>query len=120
MSCYLAKYGYMEDGSALTPCDGQLVRAHLIPRQLLKRQFPRGHTFRNGQHLSVDQLIDHPATWVACCGGLTGIGGHHGHFDFSKRLRLHRRQLPAMTEAFARELQIEWHLDHAYGLLIRG
>jgi hypothetical protein len=84
------------------PCDGRLVRAHLIPKQLLKRE-----------HLSQWD----PRVWVPCCGGPTGIGGHHGMLDHSRTLKIPRGALPIAVEEFARETGLTWWLDREYGPL---
>jgi hypothetical protein len=98
-ACYLAQHGVHESGS-MPPCDGQLIRAHLIPRQLLKREG-----------------LDHedPRTWVLACGGPMGNAGHHGMLDQSRRIRLPRRAIPPLTEAFARAHDLTWFLDREYG-----
>lgn len=87
------------------PCDGQLVRCHLIPRQLLRREL--GWRLRR----------DDPRTWVWGCGGSMGIGGHHGQLDQSRKLRIPRDVLPGELEAFASEFGLSWWLDREYGLL---
>lgn len=88
-------------------CDGQLVRCHLIPRQLLKRQLKHD--------LSVAIAIRDPRSWVPGCGEPTGIGGHHGMLDQSRTLRIPREVLPAGVEEFAAEIGLEWWLDREYG-----
>lgn len=112
------------------PCDGQLIRAHLVPRQLLKREFPYGASL--GEHgwfalgrsqawyhgltvVRVDELVADPRSWVPCCGGPMGNAGHHGMLDVSKRLRIARADLPAAVEEFAAELGLGWWLDREYG-----
>ena len=84
----------------MPPCDGRLVCCHLIPRQMLKRL----------KHDEMDRR-----SWVWGCGGLTGIAGHHGMFDSSRRLRVPRSSIPASTEELALELGILWWLDRVYG-----
>jgi hypothetical protein len=82
------------------PCDGRLVRAHLIPKQLLRRE----------------RLFEwDPRVWVPVCGGPTGIGGHHGQLDHSRTLRIPREKLPAFVEQFADDNGIGWYLDREYG-----
>ena len=72
------------------PCDGYLVRAHLIPKQTIRRE-------TQGADLWDDRV------WVPVCGGPTGIGGHHGQLDYSRTLRIPRDALPAAVEEFAFE-----------------
>jgi hypothetical protein len=62
--CWLAQF-------STKPCEGRLIRAHLIPRQLLKRE---GHP----------EAIDDPRSSVWSCGGIMGNAGHHGMFDASR------------------------------------
>lgn len=83
-------------------CDGRLVRAHLIPKRLIKR--------------SGGAVWDRRA-WVWACGGPMGNGGHHGMLDASRTLRLPRGAIPAGTEELAIELGLEWFLDKEYGPL---
>jgi hypothetical protein len=83
--CFMLKHGYMEDDSFIGPCQGQLRKAHLIPKQMIKRELPLWDPW-------------HPALWVPCCGGMHGNAGHHGAFDYSKRLRLRRESLPVLLE----------------------
>ena len=80
-------------------CEGRLIRAHLIPKQLLKR--------------SGD--VWHPGSFVWACGGVTGVAGHHGMFDSARTLRLPREEIPAATEALAVFLGLTWWLDKTYG-----
>lgn len=99
--CYLDAFGYMEGGGPVPPCHGKLIKAHLIPKQILRR--------------CVHDPMD-PRSWVWACGGLVGLGGHHGQFDTGMRgLRLRREAIPPGTEELARELGIEWWLDRSYG-----
>lgn len=78
------------------------MRAHLIPRQLLKRH---GHA----------KFVEDPRTYVLACGGLMGPGGHHGMLDHSRTLRVPRTALPEGTEEIAAELGLEWWLCREYG-----
>lgn len=93
--CFLARF-------TDTRCNGRLVRAHLIPRQLLKRE---GH----------EALIPDSRTWVWACGGLVGSTGHHGQLDYSRTLRIPRAALPAAVEAVAAEMGLTWWLEREYG-----
>lgn len=99
--CYLAAYGQWENGP-MPPCSGRLIKAHLIPRQIIKRY--------GGDPLD-------PRSWVWACGGIMGNSGHHGSLDSSRRLRLARSAIPETTETLARELGIEWWLARTYGEL---
>jgi hypothetical protein len=97
------------------PCDGRLVRAHLIPAQLLKRETNAAVRARAMTQATQDMLVWDPRAWVWMCGGPTGIGGHHGRLDYSRRLRIPRHRIPPETEEFAAELGLGWWLDRTYG-----
>lgn len=84
------------------PCDGSLIRAHLVKQQVLERE---GHARRRHDSRS----------WVWCCGGPTGIGGHHGMLDSSKRLRIPPNMLPPGFVALMKEIGMEWYVDKHYG-----
>lgn len=112
----------------VSPCDGWLVRAHIVPRQLLRRECRYGLVREHGawrrlgryedrydlQHVPLQELIDDPRCWTAMCGGACGISGHHGEFD-GGRLRVARADLPAGVEEFAVECGLVWWLDRRYG-----
>ena len=99
-TCWLAKF------RPDVPCDGKLVKAHLIPRQLMRREVRDDRL--------ADALWDRRG-WVWACGGPTGIGGHHGMLDTSRTLRVPRLELPVVLEEFAEELGLSWWLDREYG-----
>jgi hypothetical protein len=88
------------------PCDGQLVRCHLIPQQVLKRELNAG--------LSV---LRDPRGWVWGCGGITGCSGHHGRADWAGVNRLHipRDRLPVEFIEWVDELGLGWFVDRTYG-----
>jgi hypothetical protein len=92
--CQLARF-------ADTPCSGRLVCAHLIPRQVLRRE---GYA----------RLIHDPRTFVMACGGPTGIGGHHGELD-GYDLAVPRWALPPGLEDLAQAIGMDWFLDRRYG-----
>lgn len=84
------------------PCAGRLVKAHLLPKQLLRREgLPPWHD----------------AVWVPLCGGPTGIGGHHGQLDHSRTLKIPRAALPPELEAYAEKHGLSWWLEREYGPL---
>jgi hypothetical protein len=91
-------------------CDGQLVKAHLIPRQLIKRELARGLSTRELAELCWDARV-----WVPMCGGPMGNAGHHGALDFARTLRIPRALLPVGVEEFALEHGLEWWLTREYG-----
>lgn len=83
------------------PCDGRLVRVHLIPQQLLRRE---GHA----------KACRDPRSWVLACGGVMGNAGHHGQLDYARTLRIPRSRLPVGVEDLAAELGLDWWLDRTY------
>jgi hypothetical protein len=99
--CYLARYGFMVDGSPLPPCDGQLIKAHLLPRQLLKRE-------------GLAKLIHDDRTWVWACGGIMGNAGCHGRLDASRTLKLPFEALPQHLLELADEVGLFWWLEREY------
>jgi hypothetical protein len=84
------------------PCSGQLIRAHLVKRQVLRRE---GH----------QPAINDPRSWIPVCGGPQGNGGHHGMLDNSRTLRLTRDDLPEGFVELMGELDMLWYLDKHYG-----
>jgi hypothetical protein len=103
------------------------VRAHLLPAQLIRREFPYGlatedggRSWRRADRLEgyprrpVREVVWDPRVWVPACGGPTGVGGHHGRFDYGS-IRLERAELPAGVEEFAAVLGLSWWLDRTYG-----
>lgn len=99
MTCWLADNGVMENDRPMPPCDGRLVRCHLVKQQVIQR---RGHDPWDSR------------AWVWGCGGPQGNGGHHGMLDQSRKLRIPRERLPAAVEEFASELDLVWWLDREY------
>jgi hypothetical protein len=95
--CFLARFS--DD-----PCDGRLVKAHLIRRQVIRRELGPA-------------LEWHGDTWVWACGGITGCSGHHGALDHARTLRVPRGELPADVEDFAAKHGLGWWLTREYGPL---
>jgi hypothetical protein len=89
-------------------CDGQLVKAHLIPKQRIKRETLIGAT-----KTQMAEVVWDPRCWVYMCGGPTGIGGHHGAFD-AKQIRLNYVELPTAVKEYAEEYGLEWSLERDY------
>jgi hypothetical protein len=104
VSCWLARFSE-------TPCDGQLVRVHLIPRQRMKKSWSE---IRHRWPGTLDQLIADPRSWVLGCGGPTGVGGHHGELDYSRRLRIPLFALPTETVLLAEAIGLDWWLQREY------
>lgn len=142
-ACWLAQF-------TDTPCEGALVRCHLLERQKLRQAYPDGALALEGLlrtlwrcdlieeipervyypiHLweqtvypagiapafTLDSLADDPRLWRPGCGGITGIGGHHGLLDGFK-LKPPRSAIPEETLDAARELGLLWAIerDHRY------
>ncbi len=94
------------------PCDGQLVRVHLLPRSLLKREF---RSLKLDPPVALRALVEDPRSWVWGCGGPMGNGGHNGMLDQSRTVRIARDVLPDGLEEFAAEVGLEWWLCRTYG-----
>jgi len=88
------------------PCEGRIIRAHLVDRQLLKRE-------------RLAHLIDDPRTWVPACGGMTGLGGHHGAADpmlsARRELVVPRWAIPEELELLMSAVGLSWWLAARYG-----
>lgn len=89
--CWLAKL------LGLTDCDGPIQRAHLIPKQRLKRAG-----------------LDHAAIWDPRVWRLM-CWMHHHRFD-TYFVRITRIQVPAETEEYALEHGFVWSLDRDFGV----
>jgi hypothetical protein len=101
--CWLAQFSEH-------PCDGRLIRAHLIPKQRVKREL-RGY----GPAKLAEVLWD-TRCWIPACGGMMGNAGHHGAFD-QRQLYVPRWALPAGVEEYALEHGLVWSLDRDFGLV---
>lgn len=86
------------------PCDGRLRKCHIIPKQRILKDARSADPWD-------------PRVIVLGCGGPTGIGGHHGQLDFSRKLRIPRDALPPSVEEFAAEHGLTWWLEREYGPL---
>jgi hypothetical protein len=112
--CWLA-------GFSDRPCDGRLVRAHLISQQVLRRDvWSRRSLMRwsiPGFPDRFDDLVWDPAVWVWACGGPHGNAGHHGMLDHQGigPIRIPRAAIPERTERFAELVGLGWFLDRTYG-----
>ncbi|HWJ49569.1 MAG TPA: hypothetical protein VNR42_01035 [Solirubrobacteraceae bacterium] len=119
------------------PCEGSLIRAHLVDKQKIRQTFRKGawkdgdswvnrlpfealtdpETAAGWTHLSLDEILDDRRCWTPMCGGLTGLTGHHGRFDNpNDELHIPRLLLPARVEEFAVEFSFDAFLDRKYGL----
>jgi hypothetical protein len=102
VTCWLAQFSEV-------PCDGHLVRAHLISKQRIRRELSM-MTADDRYEIIWDQRV-----WVPACGGISGLGGHHGALD-GRILSVPRSALPEGLEAFAAEYGLTWSLDRDFGL----
>jgi hypothetical protein len=97
-------------------CDGRLVKAHLIPKQRIKREL--GYFGgKGGYPVAVADAVWDERCWTWMCGGPTGIGGHHGAFD-AKQIRIQPWGLPPSLLEYAQEYGLEWCLERDYGLKV--
>lgn len=120
-------------------CDGRLVRCHLLPKRVMRREYPEGALWLLGRPEGVSQRVwrrDHleavvtipverrvgiatlefdERSWVWGCGGPCGNSGHHGMLDVARTLRVPRPLLPGGLEEFAASLGLSWWLDREYG-----
>jgi hypothetical protein len=110
------------------PCDGRLVKAHLIPKQRIRtetcarmhRELGRRWPLQPSEKALLYSILWDGRVWVPVCGGPTGIGGHHGMFD-GQQLEVLRSMVPEACEEFAREHELVWSLDRDYGVAgVRG
>lgn len=99
--CWLAANAVHERGT-MPQCDGRLVKVHLIPRALLRRE-------------GLQAFCDDERGWVWACGGMTGNAGCHGRLDTTRSLRIPRENLPPAVEQMAHELGLRWWLTREYG-----
>lgn len=128
-TCWLAQF-------AETPCDGALVRCHLLQKQWLAQEFPEGAVWLpeatqavsardlrlrgvlfddSARELSLERLQKHPALWEPGCGGPMGNAGHHGAFDHYK-LPVPRSAVSQRTLTFIHELGLSarWERDRRF------
>jgi hypothetical protein len=72
--CQLARFSDV-------PCEGRLVRCHLIPQQVIRRELRA--MFKTGPaKRDLENIVWDPRTWVWACGGFGhGNMGHHGLLD---------------------------------------
>jgi hypothetical protein len=101
VNCWLAAHAVAET-PPMPACHGRLIKAHLIPRQLLKRE-------------GSAKAVEDPRSWVWACGGPMGNAGHHGMLDTARTLRIPRDRLPEALEELASELGLGWWLSRTYG-----
>jgi hypothetical protein len=88
-------------GAPAGACDGHLVKAHLVPKQAIKRE-------------RRDANLWDQRAWVWACGGPTGLGGHHGMFDCG-RIAVPPEKLPPGLREYLAELGLEWMIERYFG-----
>jgi hypothetical protein len=79
-----------------TDCAGRMDRAHLIPKQTLKKAGLAEH------------ILD-PATWRPAC------RYHHFSFDAYRGVEVPRSSVPVETERFADRYGLGWYLTRRFG-----
>lgn len=97
MECWLAAFSDV-------PCDGPTDRAHLLKKEVLKRELKIAAT----DEVALQRFIWHPAVWVHAC------RFHHGQFD-AYRLKVPREKLPETCERFADIFGLTWLVERTYG-----
>lgn len=122
-TCYLLEHAVFSGGlMAGTPiklseklgmCSGQLIRAHIVPQQQLKR-VGRDVWRSLGFEQRSDMIWD-ARLWVPACGGWQGNGGHHGMLDHTRTITLPRSAIAEETEELVAQLGLTWWLDREYG-----
>lgn len=101
--CFLGALGVMDHPQAVKPpCEGRLVKCHLIKRTIIRQYVGKNHEWDD-------------EVWRWGCGGIMGNAGHHGMLDHSRTLRLPRSAIPEETEQWAEAHNLVWFLDHEYG-----
>jgi hypothetical protein len=85
------------------PCDGRLVRCHLIRQQVLKRELNASPA-----------ILKDPRGYVWGCGGVTGCSGHHGALDTARTLRVPYARLPTAFIEWVEELGLGWWAAREY------
>jgi hypothetical protein len=110
--CWLAQFSDK-------PCEGRVIKAHLIPRRKLREVWVRAHrgSLPSGlptRHKTLSELIDDPRTWIPACGGITGQAGHHGMLDMSRTLRIPWEMIPGSTKHLAAQIGLLPWLEHEY------
>lgn len=109
MRCWLQEHGvYVAPTGVrrpMPPCEGALVKAHLIPRQVIHRELQPDDAW---------DVIRDDRSWVWACGGIMGPDGHHGMLDRERSLRIPYHRLPATLFMLAEEHGLSWWLEREY------
>lgn len=89
------------------PLDGH----HVLPKQLLKREFQFGTAGRtsDGGHRSLAELLWDPRV------GVPVRRWHHDQWE-NARLSVPRAVLPAEVETFAEEVGLQWWIERSFGV----
>jgi hypothetical protein len=82
-------------------CDGRIDRAHLLPKQRIKR------LFRDRNPDALFAMIWDSRVWIPAC------RKHHTMLD-SKRLTIAREELPLTLWEYAAEHDLTWMVDADY------
>jgi hypothetical protein len=106
------------------PCEGRLVKCHLVKQQVLKREIrsARAEYARTGvtpNHLLIPKsmeaaLLAEPWTWVWGCGGPMGPGGHHGQFKPDGPKPIPLSLLPVDFTRRMAELGLWWYVERTF------
>lgn len=104
--CWFARELDLPAGS----CDGELVKAHLLPKEKIRRELASRRMTPEQRSAAVWD----PRVWRPACGGPMGNGGHHGQFD-SWALSVPREKVPAELVQWAEEHGLAWMIDWRFG-----
>lgn len=103
-ACWLAQFGLIETPTGLVPahlhptlgkCDGPMDPAHLIPKQLLRREL-------GSRWVGFEEIV------------VPGCRRHHDLMDTARRLKIPRDALPESVERFADAHGLAWWLEREY------
>jgi hypothetical protein len=85
-------------------CEGRLVKAHLVPKQTIRRELV--HRKPKALYVDPEEIVWDSRCWRWMCGGWGyGSSGHHGAYD-AYQIRLHA--WPEDFLEFLREYDIEF------------
>lgn len=110
-ACWLAAF-------SREPCDGRLEQAHLVPKQIIRREvWNRVHHAKEPDEAlaprlppTARDLLWDERTWVPAC------YRHHTMLDVARTLTVPRGALPPGLTEFCAEFGLTWWLDREYGL----
>lgn len=87
------------------PCEGRLVKCHLVKRQTLDRELGKAE---GRKAIAADW------SWVLGCGGAMGPGGHHGQFKPDGPKPIPLSMLPVDFTRRMAELGLWWYVERTF------